>query len=352
MLNKTKNRKLGFFSASGVAIGQGMEGILFQFLFIAFAVKIVENNAFGTAVMAFKETLSIFLSLLIFGPSLFWTVIKKFKQKQSWYFIAASMFGTSVGNILYILAVAQAGSSYGVILTAMYPIFSMLLIKFLLREKENWKVWLGAFITVVSGILFLFLPTVFDSKEGFTGKRFFGMILGLFSALFWAVEGIFLKKGMNLKLPKGVKHFTNSEIVVTRNIFSCLSTYVIIIPIMFSFGNTFTFLNKILFNWQAILIVSSISVNIIILRIMHIHAIDSIGPKLTATIDTNNFLVPTLLAEILQFIPIVNSNNQPIFEPVIWWAYLLIIPIAIGVAMVVYFNEDKEPEIIFEKSLE
>lgn len=352
MKTKTKNKKLGFFAAGGVAVGQGLEGVLFQFLFIAFAAYIVENHAFGTAVMAIKETLGLILSLAIFGPALFITVIKKFSQKQSWYFIASSVLGTSVGNILYILAVAQAGSSYGVILTALYPIFSMLLIKFLMKEKESWKVWLGAFITVISGMLFLFLPTIFDSDQGFTGKRFIGMLLGLFSAFFWAIEGIFLKKGMNLKIPKNEKHFTNKEIVITRNMFSCLSTYVILMPLMFLFGNSFKFLADIIVDWKGMLIVVSIAVNIVILRIMHIHAIDSIGPKLTATIDTNNFLIPTLLAEFLQFIVLKNSLGDPIFEPVIWWSYLLIIPIAIGVAMVVYFNEDKQPEIIFEKSLE
>ena len=352
MSTKRKNRKIGFLSAGGVAIGQGLEGILFQFLLVIFTAEIVENNAFGTAVMAFKETISIVLSILIFGPSLFITVIKKFRQKQSLYFVLSSVIGTSVGNILYILAVAQAGSSYGVILTAMYPIFSILLIKFFLKEKENWKVWLGVSISVLSGILFLFLPTILKRGEEVDSKRFIGMILGLLAAFFWAVEGIFLKKGMNLKIPKNKKQFTNKEIVITRNIFSCLSTYIFIIPIMFIFGNSFSHFYSLILDWRAVMIVGSIAINIVILRFFHIYAIEKIGPKLTATIDTNNFLVPTLFAEILQLINLKNSNGEPIFDPVAWWAYFLIIPIAIGVIMVVYFNEDKDPEIIFEKSLE
>jgi len=78
-----KNKKLGFTAAGGVAIGQGLEGIMFQFFFLIFSVGIVQNNAFGTAVMGVKETIGILISLVIFGPSLFTNVLKRIKEKQT-----------------------------------------------------------------------------------------------------------------------------------------------------------------------------------------------------------------------------------------------------------------------------
>lgn len=49
----------------------------------------------------------------------------------------------------------------------------------------------------------------------------------------------------------------------------------------------------------------AISLNLVVLRNIHLYAISTIGPKFTAMIDTNNFLVPPLLGEVLH---IANLN--------------------------------------------
>jgi len=88
-------------------------------------------------------------------------------------------------------------------------------------------------------------------------------------------------------------------------------------PLMMIFGNTFKFYGDIFSDYRTLMITAAISVNIFILRLLHTYALKTIGPKLTATIDTNNFLVPTIFAEFFQFLNLRNSEHELLFQPVV-----------------------------------
>ena len=58
----------------------------------------------------------------------------------------------------------------------------------------------------------------------------------------------------------------------------------------------------------------AIAINILVLRYMHVLALEHIGPKMTAIIDTNNFLVPAILAEGLYYLPNGSDGGSNHFD--------------------------------------
>ena len=344
MRTKSQTKK-GVIFATSVAFLQGFEGLIFNLFILGFTAAIMNTPEFAAASLGLKETFTLLITLIIMGPKVIKGAISKIKTKQGLYFLLAGSLGTAFGNFFYILGIALAGSGYGVVLTAFYPIFSMLLMKFYSKEKENKLVWLGLVISVISGLLFVFVPVMVNGGK-FEVKTLLGMLMGLFAAMFWAIEGFFIKKGMDVK---GGLPFTNSEIVLSRSSSSLLTTMIVIMPMMMIFGNTFSLYGQILVNWKTALVAFIMVANLIVLRFIHIHAISLIGPKLTAIIDSNNFLIPAIFVEVLQFIPGIVGNQ---FEAGIvhWWAFILMIPIAIGVFMVIHFRDKKQ--VVLDKPIE
>ena len=333
MKTKKQNKK-GIAFATGVAFLQGFEGLIFNlFVLGGFGMLILATPEFSAATLAVKETFTLLITMIIIGPKIVKSVINKMRSKQGVYFILAGSIGTAFGNFFYILGIGLAGSGYGVILTAFYPIFSMLLIKFYNKEKEPKLVWVGVAMSVMSGLLFVTIPVII-SGDNFNINQILGMLMGLFAAFFWAIEGFFIKKGMDYKCKE---EFTTAEIILSRSLSSFVATMILIMPVTMLFGNSFNYFGKILSDWRTILVALLMVTNLIILRFIHIHAISLIGPKLTAIIDSNNFLVPAIFIEFLQFIPgiVGDSYEKGLVE---WWAFLLMIPIAVGVFMVIYFR--------------
>ena len=137
MTKTKKSKKIGVTAATGVAFFQGFEAILFNVFIFVFATAVLESNAFGAAVMAGKETIGIILAIIIIGPKVFIGLFKKLKSKEGLFYGIAAGIGTTFGNLFYILAIVNAGSSYGVILTALYPIMSLLLMKFIVKRRSE-----------------------------------------------------------------------------------------------------------------------------------------------------------------------------------------------------------------------
>ena len=179
-----------------------------------------------------------------------------------------------------------------------------------------------------------------------------GMGFGLLAAFLWAFESVFIKLGMDTK---GAK-FTNKEIVLTRSIFTTVSTWIIIMPVMLFVPNTvggpFYHFGQIFSHWDSGLTMLSIAVNILILRYLHVLALEQIGPKLTAIIDTNNFLIPAVFAEVLQFLPNGKDGRSNGFDVIPWWSFLLLIPLLIGVYLVLVFHKNKEDDSLLDKKME
>ena len=83
-------------------------------------------------------------------------------------------------------------------------------------------------------------------------------------------------------------------------------------------GGPFHHFAQIFSDWKSGLIMLAIAVNILILRYLHVLALEHIGPKLTAIIDTNNFLIPAVFAEVLQFLPNGSDGRSNKFDVIPW----------------------------------
>lgn len=328
-----KNRKVkGVLAAMGVSGFQSFESILLIIFSVA-VPQLTNHFALAGATMLLKETFSLGLMLITSTPFLIRNLWKKLHSKQGMQFIIAAVIGTSLGNICFLMAVFLAGSGYGAILTALYPAISITMLNFLLKEKEPWKVWFGVFFTMISSALFVLLPAVIESKR-ITTNIVVGMILGGFTSFFWSIEGVFVNVGI-----RGPIEFTNKEVMATRSFFTAVMSVIFITPITCAFGeNSFKYANEIMINWKSALLAFATGLNIFLLRNTSIYAIRMIGAKVTSVIDTFNFILPAVFTEIFATIP--GELGQKYDENrIVWWAFLLVILILIGVFISVYYQK-------------
>lgn len=342
MLKPKKNQIKGSLAAGFVALTQGAEGILFTLLGLVAIFSINDfsrdTTEFSAAVLGMKEILGVIISCLVFYKYVIPAFKKARTTKGKWFIISGVL--TGIGNLFYILGIAFAGPSYGVILTALYPVFSMILMKMFFKDTQGWKVWFGVAVAVIGAVAFTLIKTFKDAGD-FEIKTMLGMIFGLIAAFLWAIEGIFIKKGNDIKTKVT---WPNREVVLIRTTSSALTTVVVLMPMSLAFNTstmgTYEIFTNLWTHWEAMLIVLFIAINIVVLRVVHLYAIKTIGPKLTAIIDTNNFLIGPFFAIFLSMAP---GALGALFEPIPWFSWLAIIPIIVGVYMVIYF-EKTEPQ--------
>lgn len=341
---KKKRKKLGFFCALSTMLLQGFEGIYVSLMGIVFLSVTMINPAFSSATLLGKEMFGLLFSLLIFGPSAIKGVVKKIKSKAGIYYILSGLTGTAIGNTFYIIAINLGGPGYGVILTGLYPVFSLLLIRFIIKKHTVAIVWVGAFISILGSILFIILPSII-SNEKINTKRVMGMIIGGVAALFWAIEGMFVSKASNCKK----NNFTSKEINMTRSISAFFSTLIFAVPLTLIWGNPFNNFKKIFSHWQTLLIIIGFAANVVLLRFVYNMSIEYAGLHNSSIVDSNNFMVTPFLTIFLSFSSfLVHPDGEIIFEPIIWWEWFFVIPIILGVLIILKNNEVPE----FEKNME
>ena len=344
VIKSSKVSTKGILASMSVALSQGVESLVFPLFGLIFISSIVSSPAFAAAEMSVKELLIGTFSFMFFGH-LVRKTFKKVKEnkKTALVFFISSAVGTAFGNIFLILAIQTGGSSYGPILTSMYPIFSMIALKAISKEKESWKVWFGVGISIMGALMFTLIPLAVLPSSDFSKKQVFGLLLGLTAGAFWSTEGIAIHFG--IKDPKKKELFNKKEITIIRVFGTNMSVQFIIIPICFAFGNPYKEIGRIFSNWESILICMFIAINALTLRLIYISTIKMNGPKLSASIDTNHFIVPTVFSEVLMFLPIhALGSSEALYEPVVWWSYFFLIPVFLGVILVIFNHGNREIE--------
>ncbi|NQZ29572.1 MAG: EamA family transporter [Mycoplasmatales bacterium] len=341
-----KNRKAGIFAASGVVLTQGLEAVLLPLLFyVTFMFEISNNNgiAYSAGIMSLKELFSLIIAIFYLGPKIIKHSLKLMSQKKNIWFVLSGTFGTTMGNIFFIVGIVMAGPSYGVILTAFYPIFAIGLNKLVYKENDNWVSKLGMLISILSGALFVILPVLVGGGT-ISVWTIGGMCCGLLAGFFWALEGFLLRIAMD-KNPE-VKQ---KEAIAIRTISVAITTWILIVPISIGVnsaitGNVFNTYTKLIGRlfyekqaWIVWLVLFLAGLNVMILRIMHTTAIKYIGQKLTAIIDTNNFIVPSIFALVLQFIP-GNPGLEFTKSLLAWYLWFLLLPLSVGLTLVLVYH--------------
>ncbi|MCP4337189.1 MAG: EamA family transporter [Mycoplasma sp.] len=357
----------GIWSATGVVFTQGLEAILLPFLLFAIFMQSSKENhgiSFASVVMSIKEFISLVIICSFLGIKVIKSSFKLITKKKNFIFILSGVIGTGLGNLFFITGIILAGPAYGVILSAFYPVFAILFNKIFFNEKDNWIVKLGVVITIIGGLLFVILPVILKETNKNLSKNnlYIGMFCGLVSGLFWALEGVLLKKAMQKN-----KKVTKKEIIVIRTFSVTIASFLLFLPISMiidtsinkKFYNIFTELYYKIFAdkqaWIVWTVLILAGLNIVILRILHTTAIEKIGQKMTAIIDTNNFIIPSifsvLLKNIMKVSPVQKVFADSQLDP--WYLWFILIPLSIGLLLVMWFHGVEDPpnfkKIITEK---
>ena len=341
-----KSRVKGMLCSGYVALSQGWEGMLFSLLGLVVLQEVTEKESFTTAVLGVKELMGAVLAAIIMGKGLF-AAIKKVGTKKGLLYFLSGMW-TSIGNLCYLLGVALAGSTYGVILASLYPAFSLILMKVFFRSKQTVLAWVGVLIMLTAAIMMTILPDLAKGKlNEIDMTKVAGMLISGLAALFWGFEGIFIQKGSEAKGPE----FSDKEAMFVRTAASAATAIVLIMPMMSFFNHSawdqYKEFGHIWSDYKLFLLVSAASLNVVILRIAHVIAVDNVGPGMTAIISNNSFIVPAFFGLFLAiptftFKGSTAADPQYLFPPIDWISWVLMIPIVIGLFMVIYFEKPRK----------
>lgn len=341
----TKHKK-GIIASFGVMLFQGWEGIIIMlFGLIAVFAASFQSVQFIAASLWAKEAFTLVLSIIIFGNKRLIKIVKNGLSWTGFSYAIGFIIGSGLGSIFYMLAIMNAGTGYGLILTSLYPIFSYILLKIFFKEKTRPIIWIGVVLTLVGGALFILLPSLLDSNKGFEWKHIIGVAFGAMTALCWSVEGLIISKQSESK-------WTNKDLVVWKSIVVFMFISIVVMPFSMIFGNSFSLFGKIMANWESLLITVGLAVNLVIMRLLYTYSINNAGVKTTAIIDSNNYLVSPIISLILFYTinPLINDGSgTSLYEPIVWWSWLLVIPIVIGVFIVIYFNKKHIQELDHER---
>ena len=343
--NMTKHKK-GITASFVVLLLQGWEGIILRlFGLIAIFAASFEEFHFISASLLAKEAFTLVLSIIIFGNKKLLSIVKNGWSKTGAIYAFGFIIGSGFGNIFYMLAIMKAGPGYGPILTSLYPIFSYILLKIFFKEKTKKIIWCGIAITLMGGALFTLLPSLIESHNKFELKHVIGIIFGALTALCWSIEGLVIGK-------QSKNGWSNRDLVVWKSIVVFIFIAVAVMPFAMLFGDSFSEFGKIMSNWKSLLIIGFLAVNLVVMRLLYTYSINNAGVKTTAIIDSNNYLVSPVISIILFYSinPIINDGaNIPLYDPIIWWSWFLIIPIIIGVFIVIYYNNKHIQELDHER---
>lgn len=135
----TKKKAIGITSASMVALFQGLEGVIFTLFGLVISVAAVfTTTSFSVAAIFMREIFVVVGVTVMFYPYL-QDAFKRLFRKEGKFLIMSGLF-TSTGDFFYVLSFTFAGSSFGPVLTTLYPIFSLILLRLIFKERQNAKV--------------------------------------------------------------------------------------------------------------------------------------------------------------------------------------------------------------------
>jgi drug/metabolite transporter (DMT)-like permease len=172
----------------------------------------MEMNAYtiiSTRVMV--AVFIIFIGLMIYDKNLF-----KIRLKDVWIFIVAGMIGMFGINLCYNFAIKDLTLSLAAVLLSMSPIFVLILAALFFKEKITKKKLLCMFLALTGCAL---VSGVFENASGMQWSVR-GILIGLLSALFYAIYSLITKVAMK----RGYHAFTIT-------FYSLLTVLLVVLPL-------------------------------------------------------------------------------------------------------------------------
>jgi drug/metabolite transporter (DMT)-like permease len=135
----------------------------------------------------------------------------------------AALFGGPVAMSAYMMAVMNAGASYALAMTAIYPVLGAVLGRLFLHERVRLIGWMGVLVTV-SGAMYVAV----ESPSGASKHFFLGIAFALVAAMGWAAEGVMVTRSMRRLDPLVALNI--------REVVSALMYLAVVLPAFHAFG--------------------------------------------------------------------------------------------------------------------
>lgn len=146
-------------------------------------------------------------------------VMRSFKTFPGKMVCVGGILGGPIANGAYLLAIALAGATYAVPITALKAVIATLFAAGFMKQKISARVWFGIAICIIGSIVISYTP-----PEGNPENFVLGMIIAFVAAFGWGVEGMLGAYGSEV--------LDTKAIINLRYIASSLVFLFILLPII------------------------------------------------------------------------------------------------------------------------
>ncbi|QSF13540.1 DMT family transporter [Mycoplasma sp. Mirounga ES2805-ORL] len=248
-----------------------------------------------------------------------------FKNKYIFVLIISSIIGAPLGTTMYYLSIQRIGLGKANVISSLYPLLSVMLGYFFLKQKNSWNVYTGFSIAILSGAS-LGISTWFNNPGDILGY-----IFAVICFISWGLEAflstISLKKGMQ-EVPS----------IMIRNMVSSLTFLIFIIPSIKAFNLT----GKMLQNINVLWIIGASFFGTISLTLYY-RALHKLSISVATAMDTA-YAAWAILIELIILIPCFRE-----YEIRPWYEYLISFILIIGVILTI-INFDKKSKFKNKKT--
>lgn len=179
----------GLILAVGAAMLWGVYGVLMSMVFSLPPLNSTNLGLLAIPVVAgtieeISSSIVLFIRNLKNGKTK--EYIRTIKTTPGKIVCIGGILGGPIGLTGSMAAILFCGPGYALCITAMYPVFGALCSVIFLKEKTNFRFWLGLILCVAGGIVMSYI-----APEGSDSKTFYlGIAFAILAVIGWGAEGV------------------------------------------------------------------------------------------------------------------------------------------------------------------
>ncbi|ATW28675.1 hypothetical protein DCMF_16670 [Candidatus Formimonas warabiya] len=146
---------------------------------------------------------------------------RSLRTKPGKIILLGALFGGPIGMGSYLIALNLAGATYAISISAIYPAVGAILGVIFLKEKINFRVWVGIIACMAGAYVVSYTPP----QGGLEDFPYFylGIFFSFLPVVGWALEGVIATFGMDL---------IDSDVALgLREIFSGFTLLILVVPL-------------------------------------------------------------------------------------------------------------------------
>ena len=300
--------------------------VAFVFLFEPFAGKLDANisGLVSAGLGEFSGFIFLFILMLSLGK------LKDIINSKGKKFVMLGAFLSGpVGMTMYYISIKYIGQSFSDAITGIYPVLVVIFAAIFFKERYNFKVYIGIFLTVVG--IYLLVTASLSGKLNISG-----LIFALTTAISWSMEALLLDY---TSVENDLKW---DAAIFTRQMTTALSYILIVIPIALFVTHTNTTLVFNVFSNSKLTIL--ILINGLFIATSYAtfyYAISNGGAAIPAILNMSYIGWTPLLSFILY--PLAKSFGIPVESYSLDTLFFIAAPIiVVGVISVIWFSNKDE----------